>query len=231
MRSYAAHAPAHLPHAARRGVLLPERFEAIEPGHGPAHRRGASAGRGGSGATRAGPARPHPDQWAPSHGRDSGDRRRGRGCEIEAWTDLHELRGERLSGIPVEELEQEFAHAFRGPIPLEKRFLGGETFGELFDRVLPAFERLLAEPDWDVVLAVLHGAVNRVLLSYALTAERVFLGHFEQAAGCINVLDVGDEWIVRAVNVAPLDLVHLATRLTQMEHYWHEFLPYRERMV
>ncbi len=39
----------------------------------------------------------------------------------------------------------------------------------------------------------------------------MFLGRFEQAPGCLNVLDVGDEaseWIVRAVNVAPVDLVH-----------------------
>ena len=61
---------------------------------------------------------------------------------------------------------------------------------------------------------------------YALTGERMFLGHFEQAAGCINVLDVGDEWIVRAVNVAPLDLLHASTRETTMEGYWAEFQPY-----
>ena len=77
------------------------------------------------------------------------------------------------------------------------------------------------------VVAVLHGAVNRAILSYALTGERMFLGHFEQAAGCINVLDVGTEWptnaIVRAVNVAPLDLLHTSSRLTTMEGYWAEY--------
>ena len=118
-------------------------------------------------------------------------------------------------------------HAFRGVVPNDKRFLGGETIGELFDRVLPALDRLLADESWDTMLAVLHGAVNRAILSYALTAERMFLGHFEQAAGCVNVLDVGDEWpagaIVRAVNVAPLDLLHTSTRLTTMEGYWEEF--------
>ena len=36
----------------------------------------------------------------------------------------------------------------------------------------------------------------------------MFLGRFEQAPGCLNVLDVGEDWIVRAVNVAPVDLVH-----------------------
>jgi len=149
-------------------------------------------------------------------------------AEIEEWSDLRELRGARLSDIPFERLEEEFVHAFRGIVPLEKRFLGGETIGELFDRVLPALELLLADKSWDTVLAVLHGAVNRSILSYALTGEHMFLGHFEQAPGCVNVLDVGVDWpadaIVRAVNIAPHDLLHASSRLTTMEGYWEEFL-------
>jgi len=149
-------------------------------------------------------------------------------AEVEQWSDLRELRGGRLSEIPIERLEEEFVHAFRGIVPLEKRFLGGETIGELFDRVLPALERLLADKSWDTVLAVLHGAVNRSILSYALTGERMFLGHLEQAPGCVNVLDIGADWpagaIVRAVNIAPHDLLHTSSRLTTMEGYWEEFL-------
>ena len=151
--------------------------------------------------------------------------------ELETWPDLRELRGARLSSIPADELESEFVHAFRGVVPNEKRFLGGETIGGLFDRVLPALEPLFADRGWDSALAVLHGGVNRAILSYALTGERMFLGHFEQAPGCVNVIDVGDEWpanaIVRAVNVAPLDLLHTATRLTTMEGYWAELQPFR----
>jgi probable phosphoglycerate mutase len=144
-------------------------------------------------------------------------------AELEEWPELRELRGAKLSSIPADRLESEFVHAFRGVVPNDKRFLGGEAIGELFDRVLPALERLLADESWDTVLALLHGAVNRAILSYALTGERMFLGHFEQAAGCVNVLDVGDEWIVRAVNITPLDLLHSSTRLTTMEGYWAEF--------
>ena len=114
-------------------------------------------------------------------------------------------------------------HAFRGVVPNEKRFLGGESIGELFDRVLPALERLLADETWDTVLLVLHGAVNRAIFSYALTGQRMFLGHFEQSAGCVNVLDVGDEWIVRAVNVSPTDPAHRLTRKTTMERYWEHY--------
>jgi probable phosphoglycerate mutase len=149
------------------------------------------------------------------------------GATVEEWPDLRELRGDRLSGISPDELEHEFVHAFRGVVPNDRRFLGGETVGELFERVLPALERLLEDRTWDTLLAVLHGGVNRAILSHALTGERMFLGHFEQAPGCVNVLDVGDEWpgdaIVRAVNIAPLDLLHAATRQTTMEGYWEEY--------
>jgi broad specificity phosphatase PhoE len=156
------------------------------------------------------------------------------GAEIEEWPELRELRGERLSSIPADELESAFVHAFRGVVPNDKRFLGGETIGGLFDRVLPALERLVAEPAWDTLLAVLHGGTNRAILSYALTGERMFLGHFEQAPGCVNVLDLGDEWpddsVVQAVNISPLDLLHASTRLTTMEGYWAEFQPFRDRI-
>ncbi len=143
---------------------------------------------------------------------------------IESWPDLRELQGGRLSEIPPDALEREFVHAFRGVIPHDARFLRGESIGELFDRVLPALERFVAE-EWHTALAVLHGGVNRAILSYALTGERMFLGHFEQAPACVNVLDLGEggEWIVRAVNVAPYDLLHLAHRSTTMERYWAEF--------
>ena len=151
------------------------------------------------------------------------------GREVEAWPELREIAGDRFSAIPPTELEREFVGALHGIVPNDKRFLGGETIGELFDRVLPAVDRLLGDARWDTALVVAHGAVNRAILSHALLGERVFLGRFEQAPGCLNVLDVGSEsppeWIVRAVNIAPGDPAHSDTRLTQMEQYWREYVP------
>jgi probable phosphoglycerate mutase len=145
--------------------------------------------------------------------------------EAETWPELRELEGGRLSEIPADALREEFVHAFRGVIPNESRFLRGESIGELFDRVIPALERLVADDGWHTALAVLHGAVNRAILSYALTGERMFLGRFEQAPACVNVLDLGEggEWVVRAVNVAPYDLLHLSHRQTTMERYWDQY--------
>ena len=119
------------------------------------------------------------------------------GHDVETWPELREIFGDRFSAIPPDELEEAFVHAFHGIVPNDKRFLGGETIGELFDRVLPAVERLTADEGWDTALVVAHGAVNRAILSYALTGERLFLGRFEQAPGCLNVLDVGRERLGR----------------------------------
>jgi broad specificity phosphatase PhoE len=147
------------------------------------------------------------------------------GREAESWPELREIQGGRLSEIPADALHHEFVHAFRGVIPNDARFLRGESIGELFDRVLPAVDTIVAADDWNTTLAVLHGGVNRAILSYALTGERMFLGHFEQAPACVNVLDLGEggEWIVRAVNVAAYDLLHLSHRQTTMERYWEQF--------
>ena len=102
------------------------------------------------------------------------------GREIERWPDLREIMGAKLSSIPAGQLEEAFVRAFHGVVPNDKRFLGGETIGELFDRVLPALERLAADGIWDTVLVVAHGAV-RGLAHQDLTArvdrvERYLLG-------------------------------------------------------
>jgi broad specificity phosphatase PhoE len=145
--------------------------------------------------------------------------------EPESWPELREIESGRLGDIPEDELERAFVEAWRDVVPEEDRFLGGESIGALLDRVLPAVERLVADLEWDVVLAVLHGGVNRAILSYALTGGRAFLGNFEQSPGCINILDVGDDWVVRAVNITPTDLAHREGRLRTLEELWAEFRP------
>jgi broad specificity phosphatase PhoE len=143
--------------------------------------------------------------------------------EPEAWPELREIESGRLGDIPEDELEAAFVGAWRDVVPEDTPFLGGETIRSLLDRVLPAVDRLLADGSWDVVLAVLHGGVNRAILSYALTGGRALLGNLEQSPACVNVLDVGDDWVVRAVNHTPYDPVHLSGRLRTMEELWRDF--------
>jgi probable phosphoglycerate mutase len=151
-------------------------------------------------------------------------------AEIEAHPALREIESGELRGVAPETVEEMMTAAFRGIVPEHTQFLGGETIGELFDRVLPALDEVLADESWDLALLVLHGAVNRAILSRALTGGRTFLGAFEQAPGCINVLDVdaAGSFVVRAVGYTPYDPVHeAAPRQTTMEHLWREYLDAR----
>jgi probable phosphoglycerate mutase len=146
------------------------------------------------------------------------------GREPERWEAFDEWRGGRLDGIPRDRLRRMFVRALH--ITGEQdRFLGGESLGEALDRVLPALEDLVAR-EWQTALAVLHGGVNRILLSHALAGGRTYLGGFEQASACINVLDLDEEgWIVRTVNYVPYDPLHPA-RTTTMEHLWSQLEPW-----
>ncbi len=144
----------------------------------------------------------------------------GQNIELEHWPDLEELRGGKLSAIPDESLKEAFVGAFDGLVPEYKQFLGGETIGQLMDRVHPCIDRLRADTSWDTVLLVLHGGVNRAILSYALTNQRLFLGNLAQTAGCINAIDVGEhhaDWVVRVVNYSPLSELQGDMRHTTME--------------
>lgn len=150
----------------------------------------------------------------------------GQNVALEEWPELREIRGGNLQEILDEQLKDAFLGAFDGIVPEHKRFLGGESVGELMDRVHPCIERLRTDESWDTVLMVLHGGVNRAILSYVLTGQRMFLGHLGQAAGCINVLDVGKapgDWVVRTINFAPLSLLQSETRDTMMEIYFNQY--------
>ena len=146
--------------------------------------------------------------------------------EPDTWPELHEIRGGRLSGIPTNELKRAFTGAFDGMVDPGQRFLGGESVGELMDRVHPAIDRLRQDPDWDTVLMVLHGGVNCAILSRALTGQRMFLGGLAQGAGCINALDVGsdaNDWVLRFVNYTPPSPLQGEARSTTMEQLFEQY--------
>jgi broad specificity phosphatase PhoE len=144
---------------------------------------------------------------------------------LEAVPALREIRGGHVDDIPPGDLEEAFGIFTRTHSVESLRFLGGESIGEMLDRVLPAFDVLLHDPGWDCLLLVLHGAVNRALLSRALAGGRAFLGRLEQSPACINIIDVGaSDMIVRATNLAPTRWLHARERDTSMERLLAQYL-------
>jgi broad specificity phosphatase PhoE len=146
--------------------------------------------------------------------------------DIERWPELEEIRGGRLAGIADADLRDAFTGAFEGMVGEDKRFLGGESVGELMDRIHPAVTRLRQDPHWDTVLLVLHGGVNCAILSLALTGQRMFLGALAQTAGCVNALDVGQDpadWVLRFMNYTPPAPLQADTRSTTMEQLYEQY--------
>lgn len=132
--------------------------------------------------------------------------------------DLQELHAGDLDLISDDDLEEAFLGAWRGRATRDVRFLGGETVGELVDRVGAAIDRLLGDTDWDTILLVAHGGVNRAILSAALNGPGSFFGQLEQSPGCINIIDVEPGYVLRAVNHLPYDPLHsCGERITTLE--------------
>lgn len=148
-----------------------------------------------------------------------------RALPIEEVPALHEIRGGRIMHLTSAELRETFVEAITRPLAPTDTFLLGETFGDFRARIVPAFRALLADMAWRTMLLVLHGAVNRVILADMLGAELDALGHFEQDAGCINIIDVNEAGygIIRMVNYTPVNPLKSGMELTSMERYFLEF--------
>src|SRR5437899_566683 len=69
----------------------------------------------------------------------------GRPLPLETCPEFREIEPGRLADIPADAVEQAFLRAFSGGINRDTRFLAGETFGSLVDRVLGSFRILLAD--------------------------------------------------------------------------------------
>src|SRR5262249_49920618 len=129
----------------------------------------------------------------------------GRHLTVETSPQLREIQPGRLADIPAASLEQAFLGAFSSKIDRTTCFLAGESFGSLVDRVQAYFQKVLADSQWQRLLIVAHGGVNRTILAYALGLELAGFGAIEQDPGCINIIDVDSagRCLVRLVNYTP----------------------------
>lgn len=145
----------------------------------------------------------------------------GRELPVVIEPGLVEVHSGRDFAGPLSEL----AHPFAGADEPGARFMGGELYAEFRARVVEALERQLAQASWRRALFVCHGAVNRVILGWALGSNGAAWAALEQDSCCLNVLDVDVDpasgrllrRLVRAVNVTPYDLTKRNILLTTLE--------------
>jgi broad specificity phosphatase PhoE len=147
---------------------------------------------------------------------------------IEHCPELREIEPGRLADLEAAcpgTIEKAFLGALACDLTPETRFLGGESFGSLSQRVWPCFQDLLADRQWQHLLIVGHGVVNRLILSQILGMSLSCLGTLEQDAGCINLIDVDDagHCLVRLINYTPVNPVKTGMELTTLERLYLQF--------
>ncbi len=147
-----------------------------------------------------------------------------RGLDIGTVPELEEIRSGPRTPVPPDRMPWEAAYALWQAGEPDAAFRNGERFDAFAARVRQGIETVVARRDWNELLLVLHGAVNRAVLCWALDAPLTSFPRFEQDFCCLNVVDIDVDAegrilrkIVRLVNLTPYDLPKSAQRLTTME--------------
>lgn len=132
--------------------------------------------------------------------------------------------GKSIAELPPERIVPDIAYAFFHAGRDTGRYRDGEHFEPFVRRCQEGVEKVLAWTEWDSLLLVAHGGVNRALLLWALGAPLAAFPVFEQDSCCLNIIDVdvtpdGDivRRFIRAVNVTPYDVPKRHHHMTTLE--------------
>ncbi len=155
----------------------------------------------------------------------------GRGLVLEERPVLKEIRsGGEYPEPPAEGLP---AHVYtlENAADPDTRWAGGEVIAEFHDRVIGGLETLLLEPGWNSMLLVLHGMVNRAILSWIARGGVAGMAGFEQETCCLNIFDVDvidgavARRFARQVNMTSDNLTKQGIYQTSLEQgyaYWRK---------
>jgi probable phosphoglycerate mutase len=145
---------------------------------------------------------------------------------LEVVPELEEIRGGARPG-EISDMKAWLGHVanpWAGADQPDAKFLGGERFVDFADRIIPAFDTIIADQSWRTLLLVLHGAVNRMIFNHVLGVPWQGRTSIEQDNCCINIIDVdgsrdgsAERYLVRAVNLTSYDLNKSGMHLTTME--------------
>lgn len=147
----------------------------------------------------------------------------GRGLEIEERPAFKELRSGDNRGKSVEEIEATFIFSMETADQTGARFVGGDVYAEVYERVTAELQAILLEPGWRNLLIVAHEGINRLLLGWASYGGLAAIRAFEQDPCCLNVIDADvvdgaiERRFIKLMNVTPVNHAKLDNHLTSME--------------
>jgi alpha-ribazole phosphatase/probable phosphoglycerate mutase len=127
--------------------------------------------------------------------------------KVEVLADLRELNLGQWEGLSFQEIARRYPQELAARQEDLAGFCipGGESLEDLAQRMVPVFQKIVADNPGGSVCVVAHAGVNRVILAKMLGAplDRVF--RIEQEYGCLNLIDVYDDGIpvIKRVNELP----------------------------
>ncbi|TNE38486.1 MAG: histidine phosphatase family protein [Alphaproteobacteria bacterium] len=148
----------------------------------------------------------------------------GRDMELIEVPEMEEIRSSPdRSKMPATLAEA--AYAFMIAHEPGATYRGGEAFQDFENRVLGGLNEIIAWDDWHSLALVLHGGVNRIILSWALKTGLHSFGNFEQNTCCLNIIDVDSDpdtnevvrTLVRGFNITAYDTARQNDHLTTLE--------------
>lgn len=149
----------------------------------------------------------------------------GRGLPIHEMHGLEEIRSGAQEPAAPDRIPWETAYALWQAGEPEARYRNGERFDHFAERIALGLAEILAQRDWNDLLLVLHGAVNRAILCWAVGAGLTSFAAFDQDFCCHNVIDIDANEqgeiarkVVRAINITPYDITKRDMKLTSMEN-------------
>lgn len=122
-----------------------------------------------------------------------------------ALLELQELNMGDWEGVKFADIRANYPEEFerRGEDLANFRPTGGESFTDLYERVIPVFQHIMSSARKDILM-VAHAGVNRVILAHALGLPLSCIFRFKQDYGCLNVIRFdGQVFCVEKLNWVP----------------------------
>jgi alpha-ribazole phosphatase/probable phosphoglycerate mutase len=113
---------------------------------------------------------------------------------VQVMSGLREIDFGDFEGLAYDEIAARYPDLYRKwmQTPTAVRFPNGESFPEMRDRVLKAFDVIERERKDQTVAIVSHGGVNRILIAWALQIPDKYLFRVAQDYAAVNLLAMED---------------------------------------
>ncbi|WP_417513611.1 histidine phosphatase family protein [Minwuia sp.] len=148
--------------------------------------------------------------------------------KLEVIPRLREIKSGGGQMLSREQSLTDMVYAFERAAEPGMRFALGEPFADFYARVSEAIMELLIEDDWNTMLLVAHGGVNRAVFSWLTGGGLEGLARFEQDTACLNIIDLDvkdgelERYFLRLMNWRPDEPWRLADRRTNQERYFSQ---------